>query len=336
MQPTTTETPPSVTSAAPSAKSPKKAPATKRGRGMRFVRRLHMYLGLLLFPWVLFFGISGLLFNHPNIGRSMERRGLPAEELEQRTGFAGWDPAQVAEAITAELNQSLRQGEQHASKYSLDASVDPSFYGFTMFASKAEDGGRYMLILDLEKGRAGIGKRPPEPSHTAPLDGLTLPENPYSLGALSQNFQGLLSDLGEKAQAPLKPHPKTHPELRFVVKDVQGKRWNVSYDLATRSVASRAADAGSGVPFVEILERLHTQHHFPTYPDMTLFWAIFADLTGLTLALWALTGLVMWWQMKPSRVVGAVAVAIALGLGALVMLGTAKELTFVPGEASGP
>ncbi len=300
------------------------------------MRRLHMYLGLLLFPWVLFFGLSGLLFNHPNIGRTIERRGLPAEELTQRTGFKGWDPAKAAEAVTAQLNRTLSEGNEKAGAYRVDPSVSPSFYGFTMFATQAEDGGRYMMILDLEKGRGGVGKRPPEEANHAPLDGLTLAANAYSLEALQSNFQNLLTDLGEKAKSPLRPHPKTHPELRFVVQDAQGKRWNVSYDLATRSIASRDAHGDSGVPFVEILEKLHTQHHFPTYPDMTLFWAIFADLTGLTLVLWAATGLVMWWQMKPSRVIGAVAVSIALGIGALIMVGTAKHLTFVPGEANGP
>jgi hypothetical protein len=319
----------------PAAESAEAAPRPRRrARFMRVVRRLHMYLGLLLFPWVLFFGISGMLFNHPHVGRPIQTRGLSAEEVRSRTGFAGWKPEDVANAILAQLNQTAGAG---VGGYTLDPDVAPRFFGFSLFASPAQDGGRYMMILDLEKGRAGVGKRPPPAQvEKAPLDGLSISDTPYSTAALSEKFQGLLQALGEHPKGELKPHPEVHPELRFVVRDASGERLHVSYDLTSHTLASRPAQADLGVPLVEIIEKLHTQHHFPTHPGMTLFWAIFADLTGLTLVLWALTGLVMWWQMKPTRVTGAIVIAVALGLAVVVMAGTAEELTFMPPAQGGP
>ncbi|HVJ88034.1 MAG TPA: hypothetical protein VM452_20385, partial [Caulifigura sp.] len=34
-------------------------------RMMRVVRRVHLYSGLFLFPWVMLYGVTALLFNHP-------------------------------------------------------------------------------------------------------------------------------------------------------------------------------------------------------------------------------------------------------------------------------
>ena len=68
---------------APSPRAEPPRPRRRYGAVMKFVRRLHMYLGLLVFPWVLLFGASGALFNHPEIGRDIEQRDLSPEELEE-------------------------------------------------------------------------------------------------------------------------------------------------------------------------------------------------------------------------------------------------------------
>ena len=33
--------------------------------GMVWLRRVHLYFGLLLFPWALLYGVTAFLFNHP-------------------------------------------------------------------------------------------------------------------------------------------------------------------------------------------------------------------------------------------------------------------------------
>ena len=47
------------------------------------------------------------------------------------------------------------------------------------------------------------------------------------------------------------------------------------------------------MPFPELLAKLHTTHHYPLSVRATWFWALLADLTAITLVLWALSGLAM-------------------------------------------
>jgi hypothetical protein len=312
--------------------SPVGTPArqARRGRVMRFVRRLHMYLGLLVFPWILFFGISGILFNHPHVGRDIASRRVSAEQLSAWTGFRGWSPEVVAQSSLQRINQ------QDLGSYTLEGD-SPAFHGFTLFASPRPDGSKHSLILNIEKGWGGVARFGPSgASHGVPLDGLALPDLPFSVAALETQMQGVSKALAAEGMGPLKAHPKVHPELRFSVRDAQGRKLLVACDLATGTLRARPADRASALPFVELLAQLHTQHHFPMHFGPTFFWALFADLTGLTLVLWALTGLLMWWQMKPSRVIGSIAVALALGLVSWIMVRTADDLTYVEQEAGGP
>ena len=85
---------------------------------------------------------------------------------------------------------------------------------------------------------------------------------------------------------------------------------------------------------MELLSKLHTTHHYPVHFGVTWLWALLADLTGLTLVLWALTGLFMWWQMKPTRLLGVIVVCVAVLGAALVMTGTAAEVQFGSTEES--
>jgi hypothetical protein len=301
-----------------------------RGRVMRFVRRLHMYLGLLLFPWILLFGISGLLFNHPHVGRDITSQRVSAEQLRAWTGFTGWKPADVAESVLVRIR------EQGLGNYELEDG-SPRFHGFTLFASPSADGGKHALILNVEKAWGGVARfAGQERGETLPLDGVQLQGLPYSVAALEAQMQGVSRALANEGMGPLTAHPKVHPELRFVLRDASARRLLVACDLASGTLHVRDAARAPRQPFVELLAQLHTQHHFPMQFGPTFLWALFADLTGLTLVLWALTGLAMWWQMKPSRVMGSLAVAVALGLASWVMVSTSEDLNFVEQDASGP
>src|SRR5690606_16230299 len=146
----------------------------------------------------------------------------------------------------------------------------------------------------------------------------------------------LLDGVGADAKAPLRAHPKVAPELRFRMRDAAGTVWNVDYDLRTSALDGRRADDATPTLFVELLEKLHQHHHFPGHVGATFWWALFADLTGLTLALWACTGIVMWWQMKQTRLLGIASIAVAIGLSAWVISATVGELEFNPDLAGGP
>ncbi|AUX23107.1 hypothetical protein SOCEGT47_036260 [Sorangium cellulosum] len=297
---------------------------------MKVVRRLHMYLGLLLFPWILLFGISGMLFNHPEIGRDIDRRELSGEELSALTGFRPWEPGDLARQVVGQLNAGS------PAPYVLDEG-SPAFSGWPIFAAPGGDGGRHVLILNLDDGSATLSRHAPDPeAPPAPFAGAAIDLPEHRMAAVQEQVKELLPRLGVEAGGPLRAHPKVSPELRFRVRDADARSWNVTYDLGTGRLDGRLDDAEGQPRFVEVLEKLHTTHHYPVHGGMTWLWALFADITGVTLVLWALSGLAMWWQMKPTRVIGAAGIAVALAVAAVVMSGTASDVLFGNVAEEGP
>lgn len=297
-------------------------------RVLRVVRRTHMYLGLLLMPWVLLFGVTALSFNHPTVGRGLEGQMIPPPKLKELTGFEGWRPEVIARDV-------LNRLDTDGAHYDLEGD-SARFSGWPLFASDAP-GGKEVIILGIDRGMAILTKRDePQQSAAAPFTGKTVDLPAYRLTQLAEQLQPLHPKLGIETSGPLRPHPKIHPELRFVARDHKGTTWNVVYNLSTQEIDGRKSSEARHAPFVELLESLHTQHHYPASFGPTFFWALFADLTALTLVFWAMSGLFMWWQMKKFRLLGSLFLGSAVILASLVMISTSRDLTFGPERESEP
>lgn len=282
-----------------------------------WVRRTHMYLGLVLFPWVIFFGASGMLFNHPGVGEEVRAHPLSAQLLGQKVGIAALDAHVVASDVVAALRAAGHD-------YRLDDGHDSRFYGSTAF--EAQGGGEtHLLLLDVAAGRGVVLTRPDHTPPAAPFAGTIAPEE-VRLAPLLPRLSALLPALDLDVRGPLEP--RASADLRFRMRDASGRRWNVTYDLGSGHIDGRASDASPALSLHDTLGALHKTHHFPARLGATTFWALFADLTGFTLVLWALSGLVMWWQIKPTRALGVVGVSVGLLIAAATMLATDAELRF--------
>jgi hypothetical protein len=308
--------------AAPAARPSKRFPAA-----MKYVRRVHMYLGLLLLPWVMFFGVSGMLFNHPNVGDDVQSRELSQEQLHALTGLEPREARTLAQGVISQLNA---QGDGSGESYQLDPSFQGQYSGFTVLMAPGE-GVNHILIVDLEDGTATLSTRSTAstaPRETAPFAGASVPLPEHSLTAVEAQLAQLLPKLDVHARTPLRANLRAAPELRFRMTDSRQRLWNVTYNLGSGRVDGRLAEDSPGLGFNELLTRMHKTHHYPLSVGATWFWALFADITAGTLVLWAVTGLFMWWQMKPTRVIGVAAVSVALGLGAAVMGSTIADIQF--------
>ena len=117
------------------------------------------------------------------------------------------------------------------------------------------------------------------------------------------------------------PNNQAFLERRLIVpadRDAQGRAFNAVFDMRRGTLSGRPADGDSGYGFKQLLTTLHKTHHFPMEFGSTFIWVLLADLTALLLLVWALTGLVMWYQLKKLRRIGAVLLAVSLvGAGAL-------------------
>jgi hypothetical protein len=140
---------------------------------------------------------------------------------------------------------------------------------------------------------------------------------------------------GVVVNGPLRPHPVAHPEVRFVLEDARGVRWNTVYNLSTGALSGRRADAAHPGGLAELVESLHKQHHYPPQAVASWWWALFADLTAVTLLIWGFSGLIMWWQLKKLRKIGIAVILLAVVVATLVMGGTLSELAFAPDAAEG-
>lgn len=297
--------------------------AKRYALGMKLIRRTHMYLGLLLFPWLLVFGVSGVLFNHPNVGEDVVERPLSGEQLRVLTGFEPMEPSTVARAVVEKLNAE-------GAGYRLDEGFESRYSGFTVLTAPGE-GVNHILILDLKDGTGSLATRgtsSPQPPVVAPFSGATVALPEHSMAAVEAKMAGLLPKLDVAAKTPPRSSPRGAPELRFRMKDAEQRLWNVTYHLGTGKVDGRPADAPRVFSVNELLTKLHVLHHYPLDFNFVWLWALFADLTGVMIVFWAVSGLLMWWQMKPTRVLGVGAISLAFGLGLVFIGGTLADLQF--------
>lgn len=63
-----------------------------------------------------------------------------------------------------------------------------------------------------------------------------------------------------------------------------------------------------------LLERFHRRRGYATGYRLDTAWAVTVDLFIAGMLLWACSGLWMWWEMKVTRVSGAVAIGAGLAL----------------------
>lgn len=285
-----------------------------------------MYLGLLLLPWLLFFGLSGILFNHPNIGE--EAHGQRIQNSGEHA-LQAWPALDSANEVIAKLNaQRTENSAKEGGALSLAQDIQPQWDGYAILSAKREDG-QETIIWDVDKAR-GIWverKARPEPGDPHfPRTGVELPQlRSQSLGG---SIQSLLEAQGRASTLSLRPHPRIGPRLRLVAVDEQGQSWNLVYNSATGEVSGRKSDHAPAIGLSQLFGKLHTTHHFPMKIGARWFWALFEDLLGLSMVIWSLSGMIMWWQLKKTRRWGLVSVAAALVIAGAVMIATAQDITF--------
>ena len=260
----------------------------RRVRVTRVLRRVHMYAGLLMLPWVLLFGLSGILFNHPNLGEEVVGRPVPADEL-GRAGIAPWDARQIAERVLervhADGQPALRLDPDHSAELT----------GFTVLSAPSPQG-QHMLLLDMQEARGVLVSRT---ARRAP-EGSTFPKRQVPLAdvstkAVEQSLGGLLEARQLTSLGPLRAHPKIAPELRFVVRDADDAQWNLTYDLGSGTLSGRKRDVlpNVGRRSCSAAARTHTSAAF----GVLWLWALSPTCSASHVS--GLVRMIMWWQLKP-------------------------------------
>src|SRR5205085_286342 len=109
---------------------------TRRRRVMHAVRRGHLYAGLFLLPWVVLYGVTAFLFNHPTAfadqpAKSFDKSDLKGTPLES---------VPAAKELAAQVVEKLQARAPEGTTYTL---VEPDRAKFTRefaFATAKADG----------------------------------------------------------------------------------------------------------------------------------------------------------------------------------------------------
>ena len=290
------------------------------GRFLKLLRRIHMYLGLLIFPWAILYGISGIYFNHAGLGKKPEVKRLKPQSLSSLTGFKPWPAKNLAQDLVQYISATS------SATFTLDVNFQPHYEGWTMLESNNTNN-RHVMLLDLNKGRAAVLTYSRVPNKARFPETKVNLDN-YSMKDVTDKVSRLLVNLDIKNAEALKPHPQSTQTLRFRVIDETQQIWNLEFSPQTQKLTGRLSHSWPQVDAYALLSKLHTTHHYPAGFNSLFFWALLQDLLGLTLLFWSISGILMWWQMKPTRFWGTISVIFALIFSAAIMTATSSHILF--------
>lgn len=334
------------------APRPKKRPKTRLQQAskvtLHWIRRGHLYFGLFLFPWALLYGVTAFLFNHPTAFSDQKTIAF------DRDDYAG-EPFPSAASLATEVLTKLNASQKPEKPYELGAGETRYVreFAFATFKSDSKD---HSILVDLNSGSGTIREQasrqpaasgPPERAPFATGDPGGPPGAarggerrgggpPGSRGAGPPGGRpptGLETALKSQVEAIIPKICKSAglscdnlvitsiPEISFPVR-VGEAEWIATYNPLIGSVSGRKSDgaaAPSEMTWRRFLLRLHTAHGYPSSGGVRWYWAVIVDVMAAIMCFWGLSGILMWWQIKSTRLVGTA--TLALGLVAAAGLG---------------
>jgi len=299
-----------------------------------WIRRIHLFSGLFMLPWVLLYGFTAMLFNHPN-WMTDHRTTVQSFELnaDQRQLLPTAD--KVANAIIA----AGERGDLNAqSDYPPDrvSKMEEAWWNGLVIAVVDSDQETTTVRLDAKTGRGTIrrvAKKTKTDSAEALSSGLTSGGVSVQASLEEQvDWQHSLAELLNQLNISTDNlQIRRSPQLEFTAEmdgQTQWLRFIESNRRPPSSMATSSQPASneanppvskqpsiSGNLFVvgtnprdmnwrTYLLRLHMAHGYPYEANTRWFWAIAVDLMFLSMCFWGISGVVMWWQIKRTRNIG--------------------------------
>jgi hypothetical protein len=214
---------------------------------MRLVRRAHLFTGLFLTPWVLLYGFTAFVFNHPALTPSAERE-LTSAELEQLWPAGAVDAERLAQGLVLDLRARAPALQP--------CDPRPSLTGRFVFQG-ADQTQRHTLAFDAHDAR-GLWRTSPvdpeaeQPTFLAGFDAAAA--SAWVPRAAAQRLLGALGLQDERLRL------REAPILRFGVHDGE-RAWLIEHDAAEDELRARPAeDPAPSLDALDFLLHLHTTH----------------------------------------------------------------------------
>jgi hypothetical protein len=287
-------------------------------RATRLIRRVHMYAGLVFLPWVLLYGVTAFLFNHPTIWS----RRQPLDSDNVRSLFQTWPTAdalavQAASALTGAGRDELKSVVR----------IENARYSGTVRATGRNGAAEYELLLRPDERTGNWMKSSPARLSESEATGFATKQ-----AAPLPSKHDLAADVTRLSASILPPATRIDiramPQLRFEAVDSRGVHWDTTWNLDGGDIRTRKLVLPRDLNAREYLTRLHTTGQYPSNGAWDrIAWAVVVDAVFVLMVFWGASGIVMWWQQRRMRVIGAA--ILSVGAATAVLLGVALWRAFV-------
>jgi hypothetical protein len=285
---------------------------------LKLVRRVHLFAGLFMTPWVFLYGITGFLFNHPDAFPDREVRTAGLAEV-VGTALEGFPTApELADRVVDALNvRAERPGFRLVDR-------DGATFSRTLFVTATGRGREHLVRFDPDTGESFIRSTTSAIDRPEPWpSGTSLPLADPTRDRLAKGVPALLARLGIEADTIAVRNP---PDLICTAEN-GGRRWRIAYNLQTGATSARPADdPGSRLSNRRFLTGLHLAFAYPSRVNARWFWAVAVDAMFVAMVFWGCSGLLMWWQMKKLRRWGAVILIVSVAVAAAMAVGMHEVL----------
>jgi hypothetical protein len=295
-------------------------------RAMKLARRIHLYTGLFMTPWVFLYGFTALLFNHPEAFPDarivhFEAAGGPLAGVPRPTALA----EEVVKALNAP-GDAPAKGDQaaKAGSYRLIRPAEAR-YDRDFFATVSADGREHFLRMDMLTGEGTIRTQRKQAEKPSPFAaGATVKLAAPPMEAVTKALPGILEREGIPGDKTVdRSFP---PDLSFLMES-DGRAWRVRYNPQSGKLSGRPEAEGDPLSARTYLLRLHLAHEYPSEMNAAWFWAVAVDAMFASMVGWGVTGLLMWWQMKNVRKVGVVVLIASAVAATAVAIGMHRHFT---------
>jgi hypothetical protein len=291
-------------------------------RILQIIRRLHLYAGLFMIPWVILYAFTGLLFNHglwlpehPTLTFGPEvTQGTPLDGLPDAETLAGEVIAAVRERGRAEGRSSnMRLVEPERAMFEGD-----------ILAAKSVGGGTAQDFVFYRTGGGFVRCR--RDTETSPFD---CAAGVFGSQVPSQRIRQALPMVSDRLGLPAgETSVEFLPQLIFFA-EAEGVRWRVRYDPKSGQVQGKPADAPTDKAATRFLKELHFSAGYPVRTgNPRWFWAVAVDATVFSMFFWAVSGIFMWWQIKAVRLSGVGVLLTSAVLASVLVVSMHRLLMF--------
>lgn len=297
---------------------------------LKLIRRVHLYSGIFMLPWVLLYGFTGWFFNHPGYFTGDQVTTFQASDVADGQLASLPQPNAIASKIVDELNiesflvdgPEIKLTDARAAEYS-------SYLRFSVSA----DGAQHDVEIDPVSGSGQVRTTFRNESETEvvadelpsnPLQNVAsviVPEN--AMTKAQEVTPQVLTDLGLPS-GTASPGRRS-ANLTFSA-EVDGVPCIVTCNLGNGSVTALREDAKPEIETKSFLQRLHLARMYSPHWNVRWFWALMVDLMFLSMVFWGVSGILMWWQIKRTRLWGGGFLVASVICATLLMVGMHDSL----------